>query len=128
MEVYLTTVFFLCVKTNRCCVRTEIFTNKDVCGGPGSSLLSLPGPGPMISTEIISNLQHPLLTESPTIIRLSASHCGVYPVKQFLSNLYCCVFLAGKYCHIQRPEFSYQISSMSGPENSGYTLLSSLQH
>ena len=83
--------------------------------------------GPMISTEIISNLQHPLLTESPTIIRLSASHCGVYPVKQFLSNLYV-LFLAGKCCHIQRPGFSYQISSMSPPENSSYTLYSPLSN
>ena len=89
----------------------------------GGRVCSLPGLGPMIRTD---NLQHPLLTESPTIIRLSASHCagkasGVYPVKQFLSNLYV-LFLAGKCCHIQRPGFSYQISSMSPPENSYYTI------
>ena len=65
-------------------------------------------PGPMISTD---NLQHPLLTESPTIIRLSAAHCarkasGVHPVKQFLSNL-CVLFLAGKYTVTSRGQGSH---------------------
>ena len=110
----------VCVKTNCCCVRTlKYFQTKMRVGGPAPLSACL---GPMIRTDNLSSIL------SSQNLRQSSDYLPHSLSCEAISFKLCMLYFGKENTVTSRPEFSYQISSMSPPENSSYTLYSPLSN